>query len=96
MDKGYYESIETLCSLERTIDVVSIAMNGKCTTVESERDHDPLFRHAQVFRAGIEGAISFLKRMLCRVRCFNKRWKQFVATVEQIIFAHNLLALSSY
>ena len=93
-DKGYYESMETLRALERTIDVVSIAKKGKRTPAESEREHDPLFRHAQAFRAGVEGTISFLKRMLRLARCFNKRWEQFVATVGQTIFAHNLLVLA--
>ena len=93
-DKGYYESMDTLHELERTIDVVSIAKKGKRTPAECEREQDPLFRHAQAFRAGVEGTISFLKRMLRLARCFNKSWEHFVATVGQTIFAHNLLVLA--
>ncbi len=93
-DKGYYESMEALRELERTIDVVSIAKKGKRTPTESEREQDPFFRHAQAFRAGVEGTISFLKRMLRLARCFNKSWEHFVATVGQTVFAHNLLVLA--
>ena len=70
-DKGYYESMDALGELERTIAVVSIAKKGKRTPSESEREQDPLFRHAQAFRAGVEGTISFLKRMLRLARCFS-------------------------
>lgn len=93
-DKGYYESMDAVRELERTIDVVSIAKKGKRTLTESEREQDPVFRHAQAFRAGVEGTISFLKRMLRLARCFNKSWEHFVATVGQTVFAHNLLVLA--
>lgn len=93
-DKGYYENMEALRGLERTIEVVSIAKKGKRTPAESERERDPLFRHAQAFRAGVEGTISFLKRVLRLARCFNKSWERFVATVGQTVFAHNLLVLA--
>ncbi len=93
-DKGYYESMEALHALEEDIEVVSIAKKGPRTPAETERERDPLFRHAQAFRAGVEGSISFLKRMLRLARCFNKNWEHFVATVGQTIFAHNLLVLA--
>jgi IS5 family transposase len=93
-DKGYYESMAALRELEKTIDVVSIAKQGNRTAAETEREQDPLFRHAQAFRAGVEGSISFLKRMLRLARCFNKSWEHFEATVGQTIFAHNLLVLA--
>jgi IS5 family transposase len=93
-DKGYYESMEALQKLETRIAVVSIAKKGKRTAEEAEREHDPLFRHAQAFRAGVEGSISFLKRVLGLWRCFNKGWKHFAATVGATVFAHNLLVLA--
>lgn len=92
-DKGYYESMEALEELERKISVVSICKKGKRTEEQSERERDPLFRLAQRFRAGVEGSISFLKRILRLHRCFNKSWEHFVATVGQTIFAHNLCVL---
>ncbi len=93
-DKGYYQSMEAIRALEKSVEVVSIAKKGRRTPEETEREQDPLFRHAQAFRAGVEGSISFLKRMLRLARCFNKSWEHFVATVGQTIFAHNLLVLA--
>jgi IS5 family transposase len=92
-DKGYYETGEVR-RLERSIELVSIAKKGSRTVEETEREHDPLFRHAQAFRAGIEGTISFLKRVLRLARCLNKGWERFVATIGETIFAHNLLVLA--
>ena len=93
-DKGYYRNMEAIHALEKTIEVVSIAKKGPRTPAETARERDPLFRHAQAFRAGVEGTISFLKRMLRLARCFNKSWEHFVATVGQTVFAHNLLVLA--
>ena len=95
-DKGYYESMEALRRLEKRIDMVSIAKKETRTAAETTREHDPLFRHAQAFRAGIEGTISFLKRVLRLGRCFNKGWDHFVATVGMTVSAHNLIVLARY
>lgn len=93
-DKGYYESMDAIDRLQRKVPMVSIAKKGRRTSEEVERERDPLFRLAQRFRAGVEGTISFLKRMLRLARCFNKGWEHFVATIGQTILAHNLLALA--
>ena len=92
-DKGYFDQ-GTLDQLEGRIDTVSIAKKGKRTPDQLEREHDPVFRHAQRFRAGVEGTISYLKRMLGLSRCFTKGWEHFQATVGASIFTHNLLILS--
>ena len=92
-DKGYFETAEVR-RLERSIPLVSIAKKGSRTQAETEREHDPFFRHAQAFRAGIEGTISFLKRVLRLARCLNKGWEHFVATIGETIFVHNLLVLA--
>jgi IS5 family transposase len=92
-DKGYYEGGEVR-RLARSVELVSIAKKGGRTEEEAEREHDALFRHAQAFRAGIEGTISFLKRVLRLARCLNKGWEHFVATIGETIFAHNLLVLA--
>ncbi len=93
-DKGYYESMAVVERLENKVATVSIGKKGRRTSEESEREHDPLFRLAQRFRAGVEGTISFLKRMLRLARCFNQSWEHFVSTIGQTIFAHNLLVLA--
>jgi IS5 family transposase len=93
-DKGYYESMDAIDRLQRAVPIVSIAKKGRRSSEEIERERDPLFRLAQRFRAGVEGTISFLKRMLRLARCFNKGWEHYVSTVGQTIFAHNLLVLA--
>lgn len=92
-DKGYSDE-ETIRDLERRIETVSIGKKGKRTSEQTEREHDPIFRHAQRFRAGVEGSISFLKRVLGLWRCYSKGWEHFQSTVGATIFAHNLLILS--
>jgi transposase, IS5 family len=92
-DKGYFEQ-GTLDKLEERIDTVSIGKKGKRNAEQLEREHDPVFRHAQRFRAGVEGTISYLKRMLGLARCFTKGWEHFQATVGASIFTHNLLILA--
>ena len=93
-DKAYYESMEAIRALETKVNVVAIGKKGKRTVEETERENDPLFGLAQRFRAGVEGSISFLKRILGLSRCFNKGWEHFRATVGATIFAHNLLVLA--
>ena len=93
-DKGYYKNMDTIQSIGKKIELVSIAKKGKRNKEESMREADPEFRLAQRFRAGIEGTISYLKRILGLFRCFAKGWKHFVNTVGATIFTHNLLILA--
>jgi len=93
-DKGYYQDMEHIELLEQQIKVVSIAKKGKRTPEQTYRETDPVFRHAQRFRAGVEGTISFLKRVLGLFRCYSKGWEHYVATIGATIFAHNLLILA--
>ena len=92
-DKGYYENMEQIDRLGRIIEVVGIGKKGKRTPAQTERETDPAFRHAQRFRAGVEGTISFLKRVLGLFRCYNKGWEHYAATVGATVLAHNLLIL---
>ncbi len=92
-DKGYFEQ-GTVDALEQRVETVSIAKKGKRTPAQTAREHDPVFRHAQRFRAGVEGTISYLKRVLGLSRCFAKGWTHFQATVGASIFTHNLLILA--
>jgi len=93
-DKGFYKDMETIKRLEKKVKTVAIGKKGKRTPQETEREHDPLFRHAQRFRAGVEGTISFLKRVLRLFRVMRKGWKHFMAEVGATVFAHNLLVLA--
>ena len=93
-DKGFWESSEKTKSLGETIECVSIAKKGARTEEETAREHTSLFRLGQRFRAGVEGSISFLKRVLGLARCLNKGMAHFAATVGATVFAHNLLVLA--
>jgi IS5 family transposase len=93
-DKGYYESMEQIEHLSEIIELVAISKKGKRTEEQTQRETDPAFRHAQRFRAGVEGTISFLKRVLGLSRCYNKGWEHYVATVGATVLAHNLLILA--
>jgi transposase, IS5 family len=93
-DKGYYESMEQITRLSKIVEVVAINKKGKRTQAETERETDPAFRHAQRFRAGVEGTISFLKRVLGLSRCYSKSWEHYAAMVGATVLAHNLLILA--
>ena len=93
-DKGYYASMEQIEDLSEIVEVVAIGKKGKRTEAQTRRETDPAFRHAQRFRAGVEGTISFLKRVLGLFRCYNRGWEHYVATVGATILAHNLLILA--
>ena len=93
-DKGYYGSREQLAALREKIDLVAINKKGKRSKEEQHRESDPFFRHAQRFRAGVEGTISYLKRVLGLARCYVKGWTHYAATVGATIFVHNLLILA--
>ena len=93
-DKGYYENMRMIEQLGKKIAIVSIAKKGKRTEEEAKRESDPDFRFAQRFRAGVEGSISFLKRILGLFRCFDKGWEHFASTVGATIFTHNVLILA--
>jgi len=93
-DKGYWQHKAAIEQLAHKVEMISIAKKGKRTHEEAERETDPVFRHAQRFRAGVEGSISFLKRVLGLFRCYNKGWENYVCTVGATVLAHNLLILA--
>ena len=93
-DKGFYKSREKLAELEKVIENVSIGKKGSRTLEEMEREHDPIFRKLQRFRAGIEGTISYLKRCYKMFRCLYRSFTTYCSSIGSHIFAHNLVALS--
>lgn len=52
-DKGYW-SEEEFQDLRKRVRVLAIPKKGRCNAWERKREHDPLFRMAQQFRAGVE------------------------------------------
>jgi transposase, IS5 family len=93
-DKGFYQSMDQLRALERTIPNVSIAKKGSRTEAETAREHHPIFRALQRFRAGIEGTISALKRVFKMSRCLYRSFRTFCSSVGAHVFAHNLVVLA--
>jgi len=92
-DKNY-ATTEVLQQLREKIPMVSIGKKGKRTDDDIDTEHDPVFRQAQQFRAGVEGTISFLKRVLRLDRCLNKGWSHYTSTVGFTVLSHNLLILA--
>jgi IS5 family transposase len=93
-DKGFYESIEQLLSLEETITTVSICKKGRRTPQEYERESSEAFKDGQRFRAGCEGSISVLKRAFNLGKCFFKGFKNYAASVGCAVFCHHLVLLT--
>jgi IS5 family transposase len=93
-DKGYWQDVFTTERLRWRVPLVSIEKKGRCTEEERAHERSLPFRLAQGFRAGVEGSISFLKRVLGLWRCLNKGFEHFASTVATAVLAHNLLILS--
>lgn len=94
-DKGFYSNMDKIESLEEKIDVVAIGKKGRLTPEQKARESSPRFKKACFFRAGIEGAISVLKRAFHMGRCLNKGFERFRSFVTSVIFVHNLRILSA-
>lgn len=93
-DKGFYESMARLRDLEGRIPNVSIAKKGSRNEAETIREHDPIFKSLQRYRAGIEGTISFLKRCFKLSRCLYRSFSTYASSVGSHVFAHNLVILA--
>jgi len=95
-DKGFYESMTQIHSLEEIIPVVSISKKGRRTQAEIERETTEEFIDGQRFRAGSEGSISVLKRAFKLGKCFFKGFKNYAASVGFAVLCHNLVLLTRW
>jgi len=93
-DKGFYENMKQIITLEKNIVTVSICKKGRRSQQEYERECTEEFKEGQRFRAGCEGSISVLKRVFKLGRCFFKGFKNYAASVGCGIFCHNLVLLT--
>src|SRR3989339_255098 len=93
-DKGFYESMEQIFTLEETITTVSICKKGRRNQQEYERESSEEFKDGQRFRAVCEGSISVLKRAFNLGRCLFKGFKNYAASVGCAVFCHNLVLLT--
>jgi IS5 family transposase len=93
-DKGFYQSMENIGTLEEKISVVSIGKKGRRNAEECRREKTEEFREGQRFRAGVEGSISVLKRAYDLDRCLFKGFKNYAASVGLAVLCHNLILLT--
>jgi transposase, IS5 family len=93
-DKGFYESMKQIVSLEAKITTVSIAKKGRRNQAEYARETTEEFIDGQRFRAGSEGSISVLKRAFKLSKCFFKGFKNYAASVGFAVLCHNLVLLT--
>ena len=93
-DKGFYESMKQISSLEKKITVVSIAKKGRRNQEEYQRETTEEFIDGQRFRAGSEGSISVLKRAFKLGKCYFKGFKNYAASVGLAVLCHNLVLLT--
>lgn len=94
-DKGFYSGMDQIGKLEKKIGVVAIGKKGRLNEKEKERESTDEYKKGCYFRAGIEGTISVLKRILNMGRCMNKGFDRFRNFVSGTIFAHNLRILAT-
>ena len=93
-DKGFYENMKQILTLEENITTVSICKKGRRNYAEYERESTEEFKDGQRFRAGCEGSISVLKRAFKLGRCLFKGYKNYAASVGCAVFCHNLVLLT--
>jgi IS5 family transposase len=93
-DKGFYENMEQIDSLETKIQTVSIPKKGRRNPQENERETCEAFVRGQRFRAGVEGSISVLKRAFKLGRCLFKGFRHYAASVGLAVLCHNLVLLT--
>jgi IS5 family transposase len=93
-DKGFYQNMGQIHSLQTTIRTVSIPKKGRRTAQEEERETTEGFVDGQRFRAGVEGSISVLKRAFKLGCCLFKGFTHYAASVGLAVLCHNLVLLT--
>ena len=86
-DKGFCPNSEKYAELEERVDTLAIPKRMRDLA-------DTVMKTWQMFRAGIEGTISGLKRAFRLSRCFYRGFRSFEASVGLGIFSHNLVVLA--
>jgi len=86
-DKGFCPDADTYEDLEEEIDFLGVPRRT--------RDFgDTLMSIWQQWRAGIEGTISYLKRVFRLARCSFRGFKNFASAIGSAVFCHNLTILA--
>ncbi|MCX5645419.1 MAG: hypothetical protein NTZ17_12205 [Phycisphaerae bacterium] len=93
-DKGFYQNMGQIDSLQAKIPTVSIPKKGRRNAPENERETCDAFVSGQRFRAGVEGSISVLKRAFKLGCCLFKGFRHYAASVGLAVLCHNLVLLT--
>jgi IS5 family transposase len=86
-DKGFCPTADKYAELEERVDTLAIPKRMRDLA-------DAVMKQWQMFRAGIEGTISGLKRAFRLARCYYHGFKSFEASVGLGVFTHNLVVLA--
>jgi len=86
-DKGFCPDGEKYAELTERIETLAIPRRMRDFA-------DKVLAVWQMFRAGIEGTISGLKRAFRLARCYYRGFKRFQAALGLGVFAHNLVVLA--
>ena len=93
-DKGFYSAEAVTKAQTLGVKHVCIPKKGRRNATEERRERSGWFKLGQAFRAGIEGAISVLKRVFGLRRCLREGWTHFQSWVGSGVLAHNLVLLA--
>jgi IS5 family transposase len=93
-DKGFYSAEAVAKAQALGVKHVCVPKKGRRNAAEERRERSGWFKLGQAFRAGIEGAISVLKRVFGLRRCLREGWTHFQSWVGSGVLAHNLVLLA--
>ena len=86
-DKGFSPKADARARLEDEVDFLAVPRR-------TQDYGDRLMVKWQMFRAGIEGTISGLKRAFRLVRCFFRGFRSFASGIGLGVLGHNLIVLA--
>ena len=89
-DRGFWSSDNEKAALQAGVKKVALPKAGKRSVERTQHEHQPWFRKAHRFRAGIEGRISVVKRNQLLDRCLNHGEEGFERWVGWGVMGANL------
>lgn len=89
-DRGFWSSDNEKAALQAGVKKVALPKAGKRSLERTQHEHQPWFRKAHRFRAGIEGRISVVKRNQLLDRCLNHGEEGFERWVGWGVMGANL------
>lgn len=92
-DQGFYSSANLKSAKQQGIRDVSFECKGS-VQIENMVRSSWIYKQLRRFRAGIEGCISWLKRVFGLRRCTWKGWEHFRQYVQASVVSYNLLVLA--